>query len=260
MPAYSVPVTDPHDAVFKALADPTRRFLLDALRQQNGQTLGELCARLSMARQSVTQHLGLLEAANLVATVKHGREKLHYLNPVPLHEIQERWINRFERPRLEMLSAVRRRAESRVSDKPSFVYTSYIQSTPEQVWEALTDPEITAKYWWHRQESDWQAGSRWEHVRSTNGQVDCFGEVVESIPPRRLVLTWQDPQNADAWSSTVTFEIQKFQEAVKLTVTHVDLPDEAALRDVTGGWTMVISNLKSLLENGTVIDLSVMMP
>ena len=92
------------DLVFKALADPTRRYLLDLLHQQNGQTLGELCVRLDMTRQSATQHLAVLEAANLVSTVRRGREKLHYLNPVPLHEMQERWIDKFERPRLRVLA------------------------------------------------------------------------------------------------------------------------------------------------------------
>ena len=92
------------DLVFKALADPSRRDLLDRLRADNGQTLGQLCERLDMTRQAVSKHLGLLEEANLVATVKRGREKLHYLNPVPIHEIAERWIGRFERHRMQALS------------------------------------------------------------------------------------------------------------------------------------------------------------
>ncbi|HEU4350201.1 MAG TPA: metalloregulator ArsR/SmtB family transcription factor, partial [Actinoplanes sp.] len=96
------------DLVFKALADPTRRYLLDLLHEQNGQTLGELCERLDMTRQSATQHLAVLEGANLISSVRRGREKLHYLNPVPLHEMQERWIDKFERPRLRVISAVKR--------------------------------------------------------------------------------------------------------------------------------------------------------
>ena len=100
------------DMVFKALADPTRRKLLDRLHADNGQTLGELCERLAMTRQAVTKHLVLLEEANLVATLRRGREKLHYLNPVPIHEIAERWIGKFERPRLDALSALRKALES----------------------------------------------------------------------------------------------------------------------------------------------------
>ena len=100
------------DLIFKALADPSRRGLLDRLRAENGQTLGDLCARLSMTRQAVSKHLGLLEEANLVATVNRGREKLHYLNPVPIHEIAERWIGKFERHRVQALSDMKQALES----------------------------------------------------------------------------------------------------------------------------------------------------
>ena len=101
------------DAVFKALADASRRELLDRLRAENGQTLGELCERLDMTRQAVSKHLGLLEEANLVATVKRGREKLHYLNPLPIHEIAERWIGKFESQRLQALSDMKRALETK---------------------------------------------------------------------------------------------------------------------------------------------------
>lgn len=99
------------DAVFKALADGSRRKLLDVLHQSNGQTLTELCGHLDMTRQAVTKHLALLEAANLIATVRRGREKLHYLNPLPLHEIYERWIGKYERHRLEALSDLKKGLE-----------------------------------------------------------------------------------------------------------------------------------------------------
>jgi DNA-binding transcriptional ArsR family regulator len=99
------------DRVFKALASPARRRLLDALRERNGQPLGALCGRLVMSRQAVAQHLARLEDANLVATIRRGREKLHYLNPVPIHEIHERWIAKYERRRLDALADLKRRAE-----------------------------------------------------------------------------------------------------------------------------------------------------
>ena len=104
-------MTDP-DLLFKAIADPSRRKLLDVLHEHDGRTLTELCEHLAMARQSVTQHLGLLEAANLVITHKRGREKLHFLNPVPLQDIYERWIRKFEEPRLAALHRLKRRLES----------------------------------------------------------------------------------------------------------------------------------------------------
>ena len=101
------------DKVFRALADPTRRKLLDRLYAENGQTLGQLCERLAMSRQAVTKHLRLLEEANLVATAWRGREKLHYLNPVPINAIAERWIGKFERTRLQALSELKSRLEER---------------------------------------------------------------------------------------------------------------------------------------------------
>jgi len=104
------------DLVFKALADATRRALLDRLRAENGQTLGDLCVRVDMTRQAVTKHLALLEAANLVVTVWHGREKLHYLNPVPIHDIAERWIGKFERTRLDALGQLKRGLETEKGD------------------------------------------------------------------------------------------------------------------------------------------------
>lgn len=241
------------DAVFKALADPTRRALLDRLHADNGQTLGELCEDVAMARQSVTQHLAVLEEANLVTTVRRGREKLHYLNPVPLHEMQERWIDKFERPRLRALSAVKRRAEEAMTDKPAFVYVTYIESTPEQVWHALTDAEVSASYWGHHNVSDWKVGSRWEHQRTDgSGIADVVGTVVESDPPTRLVTTWAPPDDTDHEHETrVTFAIEQHGDIVRLTVTHEDLANEAERAGVASGWAAVLSNLKSLLETGT---------
>jgi uncharacterized protein YndB with AHSA1/START domain/DNA-binding transcriptional ArsR family regulator len=243
------------DLVFKALADPTRRLLLDRLHERNGQTLGELGQHLEMTRQSATQHLGVLEAANLVATVRRGREKLHYLNPVPLREIEERWIHKFERPRLQVLVAVQRRAEEAMSGKPDFVYVLYIQSTPEQVWQALTDAELTARYWGHSNVSDWQAGSGWEHQRTDgSGLADVVGTVIESSPPTRLVTTWAAPgEDPPGGPSRVTFDIEPYGDIVRLTVCHDSLSGDAERDDAAAGWAAVLSNLKSLLETGHVL-------
>jgi uncharacterized protein YndB with AHSA1/START domain/DNA-binding transcriptional ArsR family regulator len=242
--------------VFKALADPTRRQLLDRLHERNGQTLGELCGSLSMARQSASQHLAVLEAANLISTTWHGREKAHHLNPVPLHEIQERWIDKFERPRLRTLSAVRLAAEEQaMTTQPAYVYVTYIQATPDQVWRALTDADLTARYWGHRNESDWQPGSTWQHVRTDgSGISDVTGTVVESRPPERLVITFpgSDEQRAGV-PSQVTFTIEPYQAIVRLTVRHDDIPTEADRAALAAGWPAVLANLKSLLETGDVL-------
>jgi uncharacterized protein YndB with AHSA1/START domain/DNA-binding transcriptional ArsR family regulator len=242
------------DPVFKALADPTRRTLLDRLRARNGQTLGELIEPLTMARQSATQHLDVLQAANLVTTVRNGREKLHYLNPVPLWDMQERWIERFEPPRLHTLHTIKRAAEEEPMWKPpNYVYVTYIESTPEKVWRALTDPDLTAEYWGHSNVSDWQVGSGWEHQRTDGtGTADVVGTVLESVAPTRLVCTWVDPgeeQKADG-PSTVSFDIEPYGGIVRLTVTHENLPDEANRDLAASGWAAVMSNLKSLIETG----------
>jgi uncharacterized protein YndB with AHSA1/START domain/DNA-binding transcriptional ArsR family regulator len=247
---------DDEDAVFRALADPTRRALLDRLRERNGQTLGELCGPLEMARQSATQHLGVLEAANLITTVRRGREKLHYLNPVPLWSMQERWIEKFERPRLRALSAIKQRAEEgTMADRPAYVYVTYIESSPERVWGALTDPDLTAEYWGHSNISDWHEGSQWEHRRVDGSDIaDVIGTVLESMPPRRLTMTFDAPGDVPPEGpSRVTFEIEPYHEIVRLTVTHENLADDDALEAVSAGWPAVCANLKSLLETGHVL-------
>jgi len=146
------------DKVFKALADPGRRLLLDRLHEDNGQTLGQLCKNLEMTRQAVTKHLKLLEEADLVATIWRGREKLHFLNPVPIHEIAERWISAFDRGRVAALSDLKRVLEEEEMEKPSFVYTTYIRTTPERLWQVLTDPEFMRRWWTVSLDTDWQVG------------------------------------------------------------------------------------------------------
>jgi uncharacterized protein YndB with AHSA1/START domain/DNA-binding transcriptional ArsR family regulator len=241
-----------NDPVFKALADPTRRALLDRLRERNGQTLGELCEPLDMARQSATQHLEALEAANLITTVRRGRLKLHYLNAVPLWDIQERWIEKFERPRLRTLNAIKHRAEEQtMNERPSYVYVTYIEASPERVWETLTDPDLTVAYGGGQNASDWEVGSPWEHRRLGDSGAIVSGTVLESVPPRRLAMTWDDRGGTDPdGPSKVTFDIEPYYEIVRLTVTHENLADGTALDAISAGWPAVFANLKSLLETG----------
>lgn len=253
------------DSVFKALADPTRRLLLDRLREHNGQTLGELCERLEMARQSVTQHLDLLEEANLVTVVRRGRKRLHYLNPAPIHDIEERWISGFDKPRLQALSAIKNRAiKNQVEEHamtsespvPTYVYVTYIRASAQQVWQALTDADLTAQYWGHANVSDWQPGSVWEHRRVDEPDVaDVVGRVLEAEPPTRLVITFEDTPETEPSRepSVVTFLVEPHQDIVRLTVTHENLPNEEMLTGISQGWPAVLANLKSLLETGTVL-------
>jgi uncharacterized protein YndB with AHSA1/START domain len=251
------------DAVFKALADPGRRRLLDMLHERTGLTLGELCEGLSMRRQSVSQHVQLLEAAGLVTSVRDGRRKLHYLNAVPIHEIQQRWIWKFEERQLAALSTIKQRAEvstmtaSTNRTVPDYVYTTYIRATPEQVWEALTDPELTARFWGHAQVSDWQLGSRVEHVRTDgSGIADASGRVIEIDRPRRLVFGFDDPARADDPTfepSIAAFDIEPGDGIVKLTLTHSRLASGADRAGIAEGWPAVLANLKTLLETGEAL-------
>jgi DNA-binding transcriptional ArsR family regulator/uncharacterized protein YndB with AHSA1/START domain len=226
------------DEVFRALADPSRRRLLDSLNGRNGQTLRELCAGLDMARQSVSKHLAILEGANLVTTVRRGREKLHYLNPAPISDIAERWINRYDKQRIDALADLRKALEETTMDKPEFVYTSYIRTTPEQLWRGLTDPAFTRRYWNLAWESDWKAGSPLTLKLDKNNVTvaDPAQVVLESDPYRRLSYTWHTftPEWAAAYDvsdeqlamvaaeprSKVTFDIEPVGEYVRLTVVH----------------------------------------
>ena len=257
------------DDVFRALSDPSRRRLLDSLNQRNGQTLRELCAGLDMARQSVSKHLAILEDANLVTTVRRGREKFHYLNAAPINDIAERWINRYDQPRLHALSDLKKALEDTTMDKPEFVYTTYIRTTPEQLWRGLTDPAFTRRYWGIELESDWKTGSAYALTLTRDGVkiADPAQVVLESEPFRRLAYTWHTftPEWAAAYDisdeylaqvsaegrSTVTFDIEPLGELVKLTVMHNGFaPGSAVLPDISDGWPRVLAGLKTLLETG----------
>ncbi|APX32025.1 ArsR family transcriptional regulator [Brachybacterium sp. P6-10-X1] len=251
------------DMVFKALADTGRRRLLDMLHERSGLTLGDLCEGMDMRRQSVSQHLDLLEAAGLVTSVREGRRKLHYLNPVPIHEIQHRWIWKFEESQLAALSAIKQRAEeyamtaSTTETVPDYIYTTYIRATPEQVWHALTDRDLSGRFWGHSQVSDWQIGSRVDHVRvDGSGIADASGRVIEFDRPRRLVFGFDDPQRFDDSTlepSVVAFEIEPGSDIIKLTVTHTSLTSMDELHGVGQGWPAVLANLKTLMETGDVL-------
>ncbi|UGT41950.1 metalloregulator ArsR/SmtB family transcription factor [Nocardia yamanashiensis] len=257
------------DEVFKALADPNRRRLLDALNERNGQTLRELCTGLAMTRQAVSKHLAVLEAANLVTTVRRGREKLHYLNAEPVNAIADRWINRYDRARVHALADLKSALESATMSE-EFVYTTYIRTTPEKLWQALTDPAFTKRYWGATFETDWRPGSpmTWEQ----QGWVSKDPEqvVVTADPYRTLSYTWHtvDQAFADQFGfsaedfaqlstesrSIVTFELEPVGETVKLTVVHNGFdPGSAMLAGITEGWPAILSSLKTLLETGEVL-------
>ena len=255
------------DEVFRALADPSRRRLLDDLSTRNGQTLRELCAGLDMARQSVSKHLAVLEAAGLVVTVRRGREKLHYLNAAPISDIADRWINRYHRERVGALADLKRALEDTAMEQPSFVYTTYIRSTPERVWQALTEPAFTRRYWGVEFESDWRVGSPLSFTENNVTVADPAQVVLESDPYRRLSYTWHTftPEWAAAHGvddellarlagerrSKVTFAIEQVDDSVRLTIVHDDFDPGSIVAEMVGvGWPRVVSELKTLLETG----------
>jgi uncharacterized protein YndB with AHSA1/START domain len=238
------------DAVFKALADSTRRSLLDELFRQDGQTLSALELRLPMTRFGVMKHLRVLEEANLVTTRRHGREKLHFLNPVPIRLVHDRWVSKYAESWAAALSGLKRDLEEAVMEK---VFEIYIKTTPERLWEAITDPEMRQRYnFGMRTTSDWTAGSRYEATGPDGTTVWVEGENVEVEPPRRLVQTMQALWSDDvkkAGTSRVTWEIEPVGDSCRLTVVHDELPEDAS-DEVYGGWTMILSGLKTLLETG----------
>ncbi|MFI1677786.1 ArsR/SmtB family transcription factor [Streptomyces sp. NPDC020607] len=256
------------DAAFKALADPSRRQLLDRLRDRNGQTLRELCAGLDMARQSVSKHLAVLEAAELVTTVRQGREKLHYLNAAPINAITERWISRFDRERANALADLKTALEqpTMASDSTTFVYTTYIRTTPERLWQALTDPAFTRRYWGVSFGTDWTPGSPMTWTETGATTEDPEQVVLVHEPHRRLAYTWHtfSTQWAEANGideelrarlagerrSRVTFDLAPEGDRVKLTVTH-EFGEAATLQSMCSqGWPAILSSLKTLLETG----------
>ncbi len=250
------------DEVFRALADGNRRTLLDRLFERDGQTLGDLEEALpGMTRFGVMKHLKVLEAADLVTSRKVGRERHHYLNPGPIRRIHDRWLDRYRIRAADMLDDFRIALEAPmtapnadVAAPPRYVFTTFIRATPERIWQALTDSDFTVRYYYNSTvHSDWAVGSRYEYRRDGSAQIE--GEVLEADAPRRLSLSfhalWSDAVRADA-PSRMTFEIDDAGPGVsKLTVIHEDLDGRDATRDeVVGGWPLIASGLKTLLETG----------
>lgn len=260
------------EEVFKALADNSRRRLLDRLYAHGGQSLRELSTGLAMSRQAVSKHLRILEEANLITTVWRGREKLHFLNAAPINEIAERWINKYDEERVRALTDLKRALEGRAMTdaKTSFVYTTYIKTSPEQLWQALTEPAFTRRYWGNEFETDWKVGSVYTWRQDGMTLADPGQVILEADPYRRLAYTWttMTREALEHWGfspedieqvlteprSTVTFELEPQGDVVKLTVIHSGFEaDSVTLKSVSGGWPAVLSNLKTLLETGDVL-------
>ncbi|HST56083.1 MAG TPA: SRPBCC domain-containing protein [Solirubrobacteraceae bacterium] len=254
------------DLVFKALADPTRRGLLDELFEQDGQTLSALEQRLPMTRFGVMKHLKVLEAAGLVVARRNGREKLHFLNPVPIRLVHDRWVSKYAEPWAAALSGLKRQIEEEAqmstaessakrpwtASPADKVFEIYIRTTPERLWEAITDPALRRQYSFGLEvNSDWKRGSRYTLTSAQAGDM-AAGENLEVDPPRLLVQSftalWSDDVKREG-VSRVTWEIEPVGDSCRLTVTHDQLR-EGAHGEIYGGWPQILSGLKTLLETG----------
>jgi uncharacterized protein YndB with AHSA1/START domain/biotin operon repressor len=246
------PIIGGVDEVFRALADPTRRSLLDELFREDGQTLNALGERFSMTRFGVMKHLKQLEEAGLVVTRRRGREKLHFLNPVPIRLVHDRWVSKYAEPWAATLSGLKQRLENPMEK----VFEIYIKTTPERLWEAITDPDLRSKYnFGARVDSAWKPGASYQ-MSAGDGAIPLGeGEILEADPPRRLVHTmtalWSDEVKSEG-ASRVTWEIEPVADSCRLTVTHDQLR-EGANEELYGGWPMILSGLKTLLETGELL-------
>jgi DNA-binding transcriptional ArsR family regulator/uncharacterized protein YndB with AHSA1/START domain len=242
------------DDVFKALADPTRRSLLDELYRQDGQTLGALEARLPMTRFGVMKHLKVLEEAGLVVTKREGREKRHFLNAVPIRLVHDRWVSKYSEPWAAALSGLKTELEEKTMEK---IFEIYIKTTPERLWEAITDSGLRAKYSFGvGVKSDWTPGSSYEAAHAQAGMPISKGDNLEVDPPRRLVQSftalWSGEVESEG-ASRVEWDIEPVGDSCRLTVTHSELR-EGANNELYGGWPMILSGLKTLLETGELLD------
>jgi uncharacterized protein YndB with AHSA1/START domain len=245
------------DEVFRALADPTRRSILDELFREDGQTLSAIEARLPISRFGVMKHLRVLEQAGLVVSKRRGREKLHFLNPVPIRLVHDRWVSKYAEPWAATLTALKQELEERTMEK---VFEIYIKTTPEQLWHAITDAEMRRKYTFGLSvESAWTSGSTYTGSAGATtinpGFAILEGENLEVAPPRRLVQSfralWSDDVRNEG-TSRVTWEIEPVADSCRLTVTHDQLR-EGANDELYGGWMMILSGLKTLLETGELL-------
>ena len=240
------------DDVFRAIADPTRRQLLDELFQRDGQTLTSLEQRLPMTRFGVMKHLRILEEAGLVVTKRRGREKLHFLNAVPIRLVHDRWVSKYAEPWAAGLSDLKHELESTMEK----VFEIYIKTTPQRLWDAITTPEQREKYNFGAAVlGELKPGAKYT-MSARNGTVMLGeGEILEVDPPRRLVQTmvalWSDDVKREG-PSRITWEIEQVRDSCRLTVTH-DRLREGANDQLYGGWPMILSGLKTWLETGELL-------
>ena len=246
------------DSIFKALADPARRTLLDALRQRDGQTLQELTELLDMTRFGVMKHLSVLEDAGLVVPIKKGRFKHHYLNAVPLQQTIDRWIEPMRsKPAARAVLTLKETLERTENmSKPDFVMQTFIRCTQDALWDALTDPESIAAYHFVCDRVDGSAdpGGQLDWIKP-DGDTMLSQKTLSADPKSRIEMTFEPHFfGPDAPASRMAYLIEPQGDQCKLTVEHYDLP--AGQESVAEGWARLTSSMKSWLETGTGLDMA----
>ncbi len=246
------------DEVYRAIDDAGRRALLDALFERDGRTLVELSAVLpEMTRQGVMSHLRVLEGAGLVTTHKVGRQRFHYLNPVPIRLIADRWISKFAAPRVDAVVAVRHRAEKGPTmDRPVHIHQAYIRASVDDVWQAIIDPDRTVQYFYGtRVQSDWEVGGPMNYTNADGTELVSEGTVLAIDPPNRIEFTfrplWDDDLAAEGHCREV-WSIDEVNGMSRLTIEVYDITEDSKMyADFVRGFPYIVSGMKSLLETGT---------
>lgn len=250
------------DEVFKAINDPSRRLLLDILFEQDGQTLGALCAHLpGMTRYGVMNHLRVLEESGLVTTHKEGRTKLHYLNPVPIKLIQDRWISKYAEPRVAAIADIKARVErggTQLMGAPDHIYKAYINGSRADVWDAITNPAKTEQYFYGtRVDSDWKVGSAMNYYYAASGDLASDGTIIAIDAPHRLECTFHARWDPELVAEGPTREIWTLVEVNGMTELTIELFDapvgSKTLDDFSRGLPYIVSGLKSLIETGKAL-------
>jgi uncharacterized protein YndB with AHSA1/START domain/predicted transcriptional regulator len=247
------------DDVFKALADSSRRTLLDALFREDGQTVTELQAQLPMSRFGAMKHLQILEKAGLITSAKVGRERKHYLNPIPIQQLYDRWVSKYAGSWTGAMTRLKYELEdipsmTMATETTTHVYEIFIRTTPDRLWQALTDGDQTAQYYFGTRVKDIdKPGADYTYV-SPDGGTMLSGKVIAAEAPHKLVTTFNPSWVPNAKESTVTFEITPEGDVCKLTLRHDDLiVGDELTEGVKNGWARILSSLKSLLESGQAL-------
>ncbi len=244
------------DEVFKAINDPSRRLLLDGLYERDGQTLGELCALLpEMTRYGVMNHLRILEEAELVISHKQGRQKFHYLNPVPIKLIHNRWISRYTELRVGAITGIKARVETGEHhvEQPAHIYKSYIRGTAEEVWDAITNPDKTVQYFYGTLvDSRWEVGAEMNYNYS-DGTAASTGRIIAIDANKRLEFTFHALWDEELAAEGPVREVWSLEESDGMVELRIELYEVGpkTLQDFKDGLPYIVSGLKSLVETGS---------